>query len=80
MLGKVLSGEADAGLVYVTDVTAAGDAVLGIAFEESRAAVNTYPIATVAASEYDDLASEFAEFVTGPEGRAILGTAGFGAP
>ena len=47
VLGKVTSGEADAGLVYVTDVKAAGDKVKGIPFPESAEAVNTYPIATV---------------------------------
>ena len=35
VLGKVTSGEADAGLVYVTDVITAGDAVQGIEFPES---------------------------------------------
>ena len=47
MLAKVTRGEADAGVVYVTDVTAAGDAVEGITFPESGDVVNTYPIAPV---------------------------------
>jgi len=78
VLGKVSSGEADAGLVYVTDVLRAGDAVLGIPFEESRAVVNTYPIATVASSEYADLAEEFVSLVLGAKGSEILAAAGFG--
>ncbi len=41
VLGKVISGEADAGLVYVTDVKAAGDQVHGVTFPESAKAVNT---------------------------------------
>ena len=45
VLGKVVSGEADAGLVYVTDVQAAGDKVQEIPFPESARAVNTYPMA-----------------------------------
>lgn len=80
VLGKVTSGEADAGLVYVTDVLGAGSAVTGIAFEESRAVVNTYPVATVAASEYADLAQEFVDLVLGPEGARVLTDAGFGPP
>ena len=51
VLGKVTSGEADAGLVYVTDVKGAGDKVKGITFPESAKAVNTYPIATVKTSK-----------------------------
>ena len=63
VLAKVTSGEADAGLVYVTDVIAAGDDVQGIEFPESSAAVNIYPIATVADSENADLAQEFVDMV-----------------
>ena len=47
VLGKVVSQEADAGLVYVTDIKGAGSKVKGIPFPESAKAVNTYPIATV---------------------------------
>lgn len=80
VLGKVTSGEADAGLVYVTDVMGAGDAVEGIAFPEAQNAVNIYPIAPVAASEQPDLAAAFIEYVTGEVGREVLEAAGFGSP
>ncbi|WP_368496541.1 molybdate ABC transporter substrate-binding protein [Herbiconiux sp. A18JL235] len=80
VLGKVTSGEADAGLVYVTDVIAAGDSVEGVAFPESSEAVNTYPIATVEASSRKELADAFVGFVTGEVGQGVLQAAGFGAP
>ncbi|MBF4625703.1 molybdate ABC transporter substrate-binding protein [Clavibacter sp. VKM Ac-2872] len=80
VLGKVTSGEADAGLVYVTDVTAAGDAVTGIPFPESAGAVNTYPIAPVKAAPDPDLAAAFTAYVTGAAGRRVLAAAGFGTP
>lgn len=80
VLGKVTSGQADAGLVYVTDVASAGDAVLGIPVPETDQAVNDYPIAVVASSEHARLAASFARFVTGETGQSVLGAAGFGAP
>lgn len=80
VLGKVTSGEADAGLVYVTDVRAAGEQVKGIAFEESRQAVNTYPVATLTAGRQTDLDGGFVQLVTGNEGRRVLADAGFGPP
>lgn len=45
ILGKVTSGQADAGLVYVTDASGSGDKVVTIAVPEFAEAVNTYPIA-----------------------------------
>ena len=80
VLGKVISGEADAGLVYVTDVKTAGDKVKGIPFAESDKAVNTYPIATVGTSRNKDLAAAFVATVTGSEGKKVLNDAGFGTP
>ncbi|HXH35922.1 MAG TPA: molybdate ABC transporter substrate-binding protein [Plantibacter sp.] len=80
VLGRVSSGEADAGLVYVTDVIAAGDAVKGIAFDESSEAVNTYPIAPLAASTNPEVAAAFAAFVVSKAGQQVLADAGFGAP
>jgi len=80
VLGKVSSGEADAGLVYVTDVKGAGDKVRGIPFDESGKAVNTYPIATVGSSRNKELAAAFIAMVTGADGQKTLSAAGFGAP
>lgn len=80
VLGKVTSGEADAGLVYVTDVRAAGDAVVGIPFDESAEAVNTYPIATLRGTAESDVARAFVAYVASPAGQKVLAAAGFGAP
>ena len=80
VLGKVSSGEADAGLVYLTDVKGAGSSVTGIPFPESSSAVNTYPIATVKAGTNSKLAQAFVDFVIGSVGRSVLSAAGFGAP
>lgn len=80
VLGKVAFGEADAGLVYVTDVKGAGDKVKGITFPESDRAINTYPIGTVGNSKNKDLATAFIALVTGSDGKEVLGDAGFGAP
>lgn len=77
VLSKVTTGEADAGLVYVTDVIVAGDDVEGIEFPESSAAVNSYPIATLADSENADLAQEFVDLVLDQTGQSILQDAGF---
>lgn len=80
VLGKVASGEADAGLVYVTDVKTAGDKVRGIAFAEASQAVNTYPVATLRGSRNKELAAAFTAMVTGPDGTKLFTDAGFGTP
>jgi molybdate transport system substrate-binding protein len=80
VLGKVISGEADAGLVYVTDVKAAGDKVRGIPFAEAGQAVNTYPIAALRGGRNKELAAAFMATVAGPDGAKIFSDAGFGAP
>jgi molybdate transport system substrate-binding protein len=80
VLGKVESGEADAGLVYVTDVKGAGDTVEGITFPESSTAVNVYPITAVDDAKDHDLAEEFVAFVLGDEGQRVLADAGFATP
>ncbi|WP_420180866.1 molybdate ABC transporter substrate-binding protein [Paenarthrobacter sp. TA1.8] len=80
VLGKVTSQEADAGLVYVSDVKTAGDKVKGIPFTESDNAVNTYPVATVGATQNKDVAQAFIAAVTGAAGKKVLTDAGFGTP
>jgi molybdate transport system substrate-binding protein len=80
VLGKVISGQADAGLVYVTDAAGAGAKVTAVAFPESAGAVNTYPIAAIKGSKNPAAAQKFVDLVTGPDGRNVLAAAGFAAP
>jgi molybdate transport system substrate-binding protein len=80
VLAKVSTGQADAGLVYVTDVRAAGDRVRGVSFPEARSAVNVYPIAVLAGSGHADLARAFVDLVAGVDGQQVLAEAGFGRP
>ena len=80
VLTKVELGEADAGLVYVTDVKAAGDKVEGVEFPEAADAVNDYPIASLADSSNPDAATAFVDFVLSDEGQSALSAAGFGTP
>ncbi len=80
VLGKITSGQADAGLVYVTDAQGAGDQVTAVAFPESAEAVNTYPISVLEQSENPELATEFVDLVTGEQGQKILGAEGFAKP
>lgn len=80
VLNKVATGEADAGLVYVTDVKGAAGKVKGVVFPESKDAVNEYPIAPLTASKNADLAKQFTELVTGPDGQKVLAAAGFAKP
>jgi molybdate transport system substrate-binding protein len=80
VLGKVESGQADAGLVYVTDVRGADGKVDGVAFDAARKAVNTDPIGVVHGSANADLARSFSAYVRSEDGQQVLAAAGFGAP
>ncbi|OII03662.1 molybdate ABC transporter substrate-binding protein [Curtobacterium sp. MCBA15_005] len=80
VLGKVESGQADAGLVYVTDVRGAGGKVDGVPFDESSKAVNTYPIGVLRESQDPELAQAFSEYVRSAAGQRVLSDAGFGKP
>jgi molybdate transport system substrate-binding protein len=77
VLNKVTTGQADAGIVYVSDVIGAGDKVTGIAIPEARGFANRYPIATLKQSEHLELANKFVDLVTGPVGQETLVQAGF---
>lgn len=80
VVGKITSGAADAGFVYVTDATAAGDDVEAIELPEDAQAVVRYPIAVVVASENQDAAAAFVGLVLGEDGQQALADAGFGRP
>ncbi len=75
VLTKVVLGEADAGLVYATDVQAAGGAVRGIAIPD--APVNDYLIAILTGTGRPALAQDFVDLVRSPAGRETLSAAGF---
>lgn len=78
VLSKVTSGNADAGLVYVTDVTSAGDQVDGVDFPESGNALNSYPIAVLTNASEPEPARMFVELVRSEDGQQVLKAAGFG--
>ncbi|MCV7300136.1 molybdate ABC transporter substrate-binding protein [Mycobacterium barrassiae] len=80
VLNKVTSGQADAGLVYVTDAMSAGDKVTAVPFPESADAVNVYPIAALESSAHQELARKFIDAVTGEAGQKTLSAAGFAKP
>lgn len=79
-LTKVELREADAALVYRTDVNAAGDAVEGVAFPESAEAVNDYPVVLLRDAPNAEVAEAFIELVTSDEGQRVFTAAGFLAP
>lgn len=78
VLAKVTLGEADAGLVYVTDTQAAGK-VDAVEIAGAEDVVNTYPIATLTDAPEPELAAEFERYVRG-DGGSVLRDAGFGTP
>lgn len=80
VLTKVASGDADAGLVYATDVESSGGTVEGVDFPQAAKAVNVYPIAALADSKNQAAARAFIDLVTGDAGHQILAAAGFGQP
>jgi molybdate transport system substrate-binding protein len=79
-LDKVVSGEAEAGLVYASDAVAAGDDVTAIPVEGAEAELTSYFIDALEQSEDSDLAQDWVDLVTGPDGQAALTEAGFTLP
>lgn len=79
VLTKVAASEADAGLVYATDVVGRDD-VEGIVPENADDVVNRYPIATLTGAANPEAAAAFTAFVLSDAGQKILADFGFGAP
>lgn len=80
VLTKVELGEVDAGIVYVTDVVAAGSKVTGIEIPAEQNATTSYPIAALTAAANPALAQAFVDFVLGDESQQVLRTRGFTGP
>ena len=79
-LTKVELNEADAALVYRTDVKAAAGKVTGIDSPEAANAINDYPIATLAKAPQRALADQFVQLVLSGQGKTVLTQAGFDVP
>ncbi len=77
---KVGLGEADAGIVYTTDVTAGGDTVDGVDIPADQNVTATYPIATVKASSNQAKAQAFMDLVLSSQGQQVLESYGFLPP
>ncbi len=77
VLKKVTLGEADAGLVYATDVQVSDGGVDGVTFAESAAAVNSYVIGALDGTS-SPAAQAFVDFVLSPTGQKVLAAYGFG--
>ena len=80
VLTAVRLGEVDAGVVYRTDVRAAGDAVTGIEIPAGRNAATSYPIAPLTGAPNPAGARAFVEYVLSAAGRDVLTKAGFTPP
>ncbi|MDN5916543.1 MAG: molybdate ABC transporter substrate-binding protein [Pseudonocardia sp.] len=77
VLTKVSLGEADAGLVYRTDVASAGDKVQGIEFPEADTETNEYPIVALKNAPNPQVAQAFVDYVLSPAGQQVLERFGF---
>ena len=77
VLTKIETDEADAGIVYVTDVTARAGTVEGVTIPANANVTTTLQAAVVAESGSAEAAAAFITFLTGPEARASLAAAGF---
>ena len=80
VLTKIELNEADAGIVYETDVKAAGSKVTGIPFPEAAQAIATYPIVGVTTGKNPAGGAAFIAYVLSPAGQAVLQAAGFLKP
>jgi molybdate transport system substrate-binding protein len=80
VLTQVELGNVDAGVVYVTDVQAAGSKVKGVTIPADVNATTTYPIAALTHSKEQAIAAAFVAYVLSPPGEQVLKAAGFAAP
>ena len=77
---KVTLGEADAGIVYATDVNAAGAKAEGVEIPAAVNVVAQYPIAVTKEASNSSGAQAFIDFVNSEQGQTILARYGFLAP
>lgn len=78
VLSKVQLGEVDAGIVYVTDIQAAQDTVVGVGIPADQNVTTDYPIAPITSSANATTAAAFVAYVLSDPGQKVLQLAGFG--
>jgi molybdate transport system substrate-binding protein len=76
-LSKVSLGEADASVVYVTDINAAKGDVSGVKIPDRQNVIATYPIAAVKDSENSAAAKAWVQFVQSKTAQSTLRRFGF---
>lgn len=79
-LGKVVLGEADAAIVYTSDIVAAGDSVAQVDVPDDHDVVASYPVATLADALNPVAADAFVAFLHSEPAQRVLRRHGFGAP
>lgn len=79
-LAKVELGEADAAIVYASDLVTAGDTVEGVAIPDEHNVVAEYPIATLADAPNPAAAASFVDHALADVGQAVLAEHGFTGP
>ena len=80
VISKIELGEADAGIVYTTDIQAAGSKVSGVTIPTADNVIATYPIAAVKGSTNLTVANAFIASVVSATGQSTLATFGFLPP
>lgn len=80
VLSKVELGEADAGIVYVTDASSADGKVGTVTIPDDQNAIASYPAATLKSSPHSSAAAAFVQWLSTPEAQKILHDAGFQQP
>jgi molybdate transport system substrate-binding protein len=80
VLDQVRTGEADAGLVYITDLRSAGAAVSSVPIPANDNVTVTYVAAAVKESEHEDEAASFVAWLTSPTARSLFNKYGFVTP
>ena len=79
-IAAVAQGDANAAIVYATDVRAAGSAVKGVVIPDDQNTIAVYPIAPIAGNANPRVAKAFVEYVVSPKGQKTLAKFGFLAP
>ena len=77
VISKIELGEADAGIVYTTDIRAAGNQVQGVPIPAADNVIATYPIVAVKGTKHQDVDNAFVAYVLSASGQSMLATFGF---